>query len=96
MPAPLLDAPALDAALAVLPGWQLSAGRLCRHFRFPDFRAAMAFVSAAADLAEALNHHPDWSNSYRDVQVQLWTHDAGGLTEKDLALAKGLSELVDG
>ena len=96
MPSRLLDSTSLAAGLAALPGWQLCAGRLCRDLRFPSFKAAMAFMASGAELAEALGHHPDWCNSYRDVKVRLWTHDAGGLTAKDLELAAGLSTLTAG
>lgn len=95
MPSPLLNPASLAEGLAALPGWRLSAGRLCRELRFPSFKAAMAFMASGAEVAEALGHHPDWCNSYREVTVRLCTHDAGGLTAKDLALAAGLSALVE-
>ena len=75
-----------------LPGWEESKGgkAIAKSFKFADFRAAMAFMNAVADDAEEMNHHPDWSNSYNTVDVQLSTHDAGGVTERDLALARAM------
>jgi 4a-hydroxytetrahydrobiopterin dehydratase len=75
--------------LATRPGWTLSDdGRaISRQFRFADFRQAFAFMTQVALAAERADHHPDWSNVYNRVDVQLTTHDAGGLTEHDFALA---------
>jgi 4a-hydroxytetrahydrobiopterin dehydratase len=67
--------------------WQVAEGKLCKTFRFPDFIAAFGFMSRVALLAEALGHHPDWRNVYNRVMVELTTHDAGGITEKDFILA---------
>ncbi|AWI81354.1 MAG: 4a-hydroxytetrahydrobiopterin dehydratase [Betaproteobacteria bacterium HGW-Betaproteobacteria-13] len=77
------------AALAGLPGWKMVDGRdaIEREFRFADFNAAFGFMSRAALQAEKLDHHPEWSNVYNRVHVVLSTHDAGGLTAKDVALA---------
>lgn len=79
---------------ALLPlfgtGWALEVGAdaLEKTFLFKDFKQAFAFMTRVADEAEALGHHPDWSNSYRTVRVRLTTHDAGGLTGLDVELAK--------
>ena len=70
-----------------LRGWTLRDGKLHRDYEFPDFVAAFGFMTAAAHAAEALEHHPDWSNAWNRVTVDLSTHDAGGLTELDFALA---------
>jgi 4a-hydroxytetrahydrobiopterin dehydratase len=77
------------AALAGLPGWKVVKGRdaIEREFRFADFNAAFGFMSRAALQAEKLDHHPEWFNVYNRVHVVLSTHDAGGLTAKDVALA---------
>lgn len=87
---PLLDQAAIDAALAELEGWGLAPdGRsISRRFTFADFRAAFAFMTECALAAEKLDHHPEWSNVYSRVSVTLTTHDSGGLTERDLRLAR--------
>jgi 4a-hydroxytetrahydrobiopterin dehydratase len=85
---------AIREALADLPGWSLEDGKLHREYRFPDFVAAFGFMTRAALVAEKLDHHPDWQNVYSRVVVDLWTHDAGGITERDLALARRMDELA--
>lgn len=87
----LLTADELSSALAALPGWEVVDGKLRRSFRFPDFVTAFGFMTRAALVAERLDHHPDWSNVYNRVEVTLWTHDAGGLTALDVALATAMS-----
>lgn len=82
----LSDAEQNEAA-AALPGWEVREGRLCRSYRFGDFAAAFAFMTRVALAAERMNHHPDWSNSYNRVEVALTTHDLGGLSTLDVALA---------
>ncbi len=89
-----LDETALREALAVLEAWSLEAGKLHREYRFPDFVTAFGFMSSVALVAEAMNHHPEWQNVYNRVVVDLTTHDAGGVTEKDLALARRMDELA--
>ncbi len=89
-----LDDALLHARLAQQPGWALRAGKLSRELRFADFRAAFAFMTAVADEAEAMNHHPDWSNVYDRVRIELSTHDAGGITEQDFALAAAIDRLA--
>ncbi|MHC4077432.1 MAG: 4a-hydroxytetrahydrobiopterin dehydratase [Planctomycetota bacterium] len=74
--------------LEQLPEWDLQDGKLHRKLRFRDFREALGFMVAIGCVAEARNHHPEWCNVYNRVEVWLTTHDAGGLTEKDVALAK--------
>jgi 4a-hydroxytetrahydrobiopterin dehydratase len=80
------------AAADGLPGWEFSEDRIRREFRFADFAAAFGFMSAIAITAERLNHHPEWSNVYNRVTVELTTHDAGGLTELDVTLAAAMSD----
>ncbi|MGF1659732.1 MAG: 4a-hydroxytetrahydrobiopterin dehydratase [Rubrimonas sp.] len=86
------------AALSELAasGWVHDPGRdaISRGFRFRDFSEAWGFMSRAALAAEKLDHHPEWRNVYRDVEVTLTTHDAGGLTELDLRLARAMDALV--
>ncbi len=88
--ATVLDAARRQAALAELAGWRPAEGRdaITRTFRFKDFAEAWGFMSRCALHAEKLDHHPEWLNVYNRVEVTLSTHDAGGLTERDIALAK--------
>ena len=71
--------------------WTLEHGKLCRHFRFRDFVQAFGFMTEVALMAERSDHHPEWQNVYNRVDVQLTTHDAGGLTAKDFTLAEGMN-----
>ncbi|MEZ6036065.1 MAG: 4a-hydroxytetrahydrobiopterin dehydratase [Planctomycetota bacterium] len=89
-----LDAAAVDAALADLPGWARVGGELRASWRFASFAAAVAFTNALAELAEAQQHHPEWRVAYRRVDVATTTHDAGGLTRRDLELARAVSALA--
>jgi 4a-hydroxytetrahydrobiopterin dehydratase len=82
------------ARLGELAGWSLDAGRLCRQLEFADFVQAFGFMSSVALIAERMNHHPDWSNSYRTVRIHLVSHDVGGLSERDFVLARRIDELV--
>jgi len=87
-----LDPAARAAALKTLPQWHDVAGRdaIARSFAFQDFSAAFAFMTRAALLAEKMDHHPEWSNVYNKVEVVLATHDAGGVTDKDIAMARAM------
>ncbi|MEM6679127.1 MAG: 4a-hydroxytetrahydrobiopterin dehydratase [Pseudomonadota bacterium] len=84
----------LDDALAAA-GWTIAEDgkSISKTYRFTDFRAAMAWMLRAAFEAEAMDHHPEWSNVYNRVAVTLTTHDAGGLTQKDTALAQRLEAI---
>ena len=84
----------LAKALAELPGWRVEDGKLHREWRFADFNAAFGFMTRVALEAERMNHHPEWSNVWNRVVVDLVTHDAGGITELDVGLAKRISELA--
>ena len=75
-------------------GWDVDDGKLHRVFRFPDFSAAFAFMTRTALAAEQANHHPEWRNVYNRVEVWLTTHDAGGVTAKDTALAERMNALA--
>ena len=90
MPAPLSSAD-VDARLSELPGWRREGDKLRREFRFADFATAFAFMTRCALVAEKMDHHPDWSNVYAKVDVVLWSHDAGGITERDLTLARAMN-----
>ena len=83
-----------EAALAGLDGWRAAEGRdaLVKTFRFKDFNAAFGFMTRVALLAERMDHHPEWSNVYNRVEVLLTTHDAGGVTERDVAMARFMDE----
>jgi len=93
-----LDPAARAAALKNLPEWHDVPGRdaIARAFAFKDFNAAFAFMTRAALLAEKMDHHPEWSNVYNKVEVTLSTHDAGGVTEKDIAMAKAMESYAAG
>jgi 4a-hydroxytetrahydrobiopterin dehydratase len=80
------------AALAKLDGWSDAAGRdaIAKTFTFKDFNSAFGFMTRAALTAEKLDHHPEWKNVYRTVEVTLSTHDAGGVTELDVKLAQAM------
>jgi 4a-hydroxytetrahydrobiopterin dehydratase len=80
--------------LASLPGWTHEGGALHREFRFADFSEAFGFMARAALSAEKMNHHPSWSNVWSRVVVDLSTHDAGGVTEWDVALAREMDRLA--
>ena len=85
-----LTGDARRAALADLPHWTEAEGRdaIGRSFRFADFKEAFAFMTRVALKAEQMNHHPEWFNVYNRIDVTLSTHDAGGLTDKDVKLAR--------
>ncbi|MFO7855870.1 MAG: 4a-hydroxytetrahydrobiopterin dehydratase [Paracoccaceae bacterium] len=84
------------AALAELDGWSVAEGReaIVKRFKFEDFAAAFGFMAGAALVAEKMDHHPEWSNVYNTVEVTLTTHDAGGVTPLDIALAKRMDALA--
>jgi 4a-hydroxytetrahydrobiopterin dehydratase len=91
-----LSPDAIRAALAELEGWELADDGLSirRVFTFRNFSEAFGFMSRVALAAEKMDHHPDWSNVYRTVDVTLNTHDAGGLTELDFKLAKKMNAVA--
>lgn len=75
------------SGLAALPEWTLVNGKLHREYKFPEFSHAIGFMATTAPAIEKMNHHPEWANVYNRVTVDLMTHDAGGVTRKDLELA---------
>ena len=83
-------------ALATLPEWRLVDDRdaIARTFKFRDFSAAFGFMCRAALVAEKMDHHPEWSNVYNRVEVVLTTHDAGGLTQRDVDLATAMDAIA--
>src|SRR6266571_1842750 len=93
MPAPKqLNESELQSALTGLTGWTLSKGKLHREYKFADFVHAFGFMATCAMAIEKMNHHPEWFNVWNKVVVDLTTHDAGGVSAKDIELAK----LLDG
>ncbi|MDX9874924.1 MAG: 4a-hydroxytetrahydrobiopterin dehydratase [Spongiibacteraceae bacterium] len=90
---PRLDEAALAAALAKLPAWSIRDAKLYRAWRFPDFSQAFAFVTRVALLAERFDHHPEWRNSYGEVEIWLATHVSSGITARDIALAAAIDAL---
>lgn len=82
----------IQEKLASLKGWRLKNDSIQKEFEFKDFAAAWDFMSNLATVAEQLNHHPDWSNSYNKVSLSLTSHEAGGLTKNDFDFAKAADE----
>jgi 4a-hydroxytetrahydrobiopterin dehydratase len=93
MRTPLSDAE-ITEGLAGLGDWQRAGDRISKTFRFPDFVAAFGWMSSVALVAESMNHHPEWRNVYGTVEVALTTHDAGGITARDLELARAMDRLA--
>jgi len=93
-----LNAEARKAALAKLAGWSEAKGRdaITKKFVFADFNAAFGFMTRVALVAEKHDHHPEWFNVYKTVEVTLSTHDAGGLTERDVKLAQAMDRIASG
>jgi len=96
MPAPTLLSPQdLEKALGELPNWSVQTQKLHRQFQFPSFVEAFGFMSSVALVAESMGHHPEWFNVYNRVTVDLTTHDAGGITNLDVDLAKRMNQLAE-
>jgi 4a-hydroxytetrahydrobiopterin dehydratase len=91
-----LSVEARNEALTTLSGWKLVEGReaIAKRFVFRNFSEAFGWMTRVALLAETMDHHPEWSNVYRTVEVTLATHDAGGLTELDVKLARAMDALI--
>ena len=95
--AKLLTPEERKAALGRLPGWRTAEGRdaITRTFTFADFNEAFGFMTRAALVAEKMDHHPEWTNVYRTVTVTLTSHDVGGLTGRDVALADAMDRIAE-
>ncbi len=91
-----LDAAAIAALATELPDWSLVNGKLHREFRFADFSAAFGFMTRVALAAETLGHHPEWSNVWNRVSIDLTTHDTGGLSTLDRDLAARIDRIAGG
>jgi 4a-hydroxytetrahydrobiopterin dehydratase len=96
MTAQPLDAAAITTLTTDLPEWSLVNGKLHREFRFADFSAAFGFMTRVALAAETLGHHPEWSNVWNRVSIDLTTHDTGGLSTLDRELALRIDRIVGG
>lgn len=88
---------ARDQLLVALPAWSRVPGReaIARELKFADFNAAWGFMSRVALLAERMDHHPEWSNTYNRVSIVLTTHDAGGLSDRDAVMARAIEGLLE-
>jgi len=84
----------IELALSQLAGWQLQAGKLHREYRFRDFVEAWGFMTSAALVIQQMDHHPEWSNVWAEVRIDLVTHDAGGVTRMDVELARKIEALA--
>ena len=86
--------PEIATEVKKLAGWSVENGKLHRLFTFKDFSEAWAFMSRVALAAEAMNHHPDWSNVWNRVTIDLMTHDAGGISRRDFELAVKIQKMA--
>jgi 4a-hydroxytetrahydrobiopterin dehydratase len=84
----------VTARLSEVPGWEILHGKLQRTFTFSSFVTAFGFMSSVALLAEAMGHHPEWSNVYNRVTIALTTHDVGGISPLDFTLAQKIAEIA--
>ena len=84
----------IQAKLASYSQWQLQGGKLYRRLVFKDFTQAFGFMAQVALVAEKINHHPEWSNIYRTVEIYLTTHDAGGISQLDFKLLEKVEQLI--
>ena len=91
----ILSADAIASLATRLPNWDSNGTSLSRVLEFADFAEAFAFMVRVADIAEELDHHPDWSNSWNRVTIAVTSHSAGGLTETDVGFAERVDRLVD-
>ncbi|UJH91788.1 4a-hydroxytetrahydrobiopterin dehydratase [Antarcticibacterium sp. 1MA-6-2] len=85
----------INSKLESLEGWSYSGSGIQTSFEFANFKEAFTLMTRIAFEAEALNHHPNWSNVYNQLEITLSTHDAGGVTEKDFKLAQAIEEIVN-
>ncbi len=93
MSTPLSEAEVVQA-LQRLTEWQRRGNKLARTYRFKDFVDAFGWMSSVALVAESMNHHPEWRNVYATVEVELTSHDVGGITDRDFELAKAMDRLA--
>jgi len=89
-----LSESSIEEKLKNLPGWSIKKDKLHKEFQFSDFNQAFGFMTRAAMEIEKMNHHPEWFNVYNRITVELTTHDAGGITDNDVNLARILNSLI--
>ena len=89
-----LSESSIEEKLENLPGWSVKNDKLYKEFQFNDFNQAFGFMTRAAMEIEKMNHHPEWFNVYNRITVELTTHDAGGITDNDVNLARILNSLI--
>ena len=94
MPARKLSDDEINKLLSRMHGWRLASGKLHKTYECRDFNAAFGNMTRVALVAEAMNHHPEWSNVWNRVRIELSTHDAGGLTDNDVKLARAINALL--
>ena len=92
----VLEPPQLDEKVGGLDGWSVDDGALHKVVECEDFSEAFAFMARVALLAESMNHHPDWSNSWNEVDIRIVNHDAGGITDACIELASGIDAVTPG
>jgi 4a-hydroxytetrahydrobiopterin dehydratase len=90
----LLSEADVTRELQTLPGWSLQGGKLHKQFTLPDFLRAFGFMTEVALIAQAMDHHPEWSNVYNRVLIDLVTHDLGGISTFDVELARRIEALL--
>ncbi|MCB0279887.1 MAG: 4a-hydroxytetrahydrobiopterin dehydratase [Calditrichaeota bacterium] len=89
----VLSTDEIKSSLIFLINWKVKDNQLSKHFEFKNFNQAFGFMTRVALVAEAMNHHPDWSNVYNKVDIRLSTHDAGGITQLDFDLAAKIDKI---
>lgn len=90
---PKLDLPQAEKLLGEIPSWKIQKEKLFREFKYKDFREAVDFVNRMAEVAETEGHHPDFTVHYNKVEVEIWTHAIGGLSENDFILAAKIDQI---
>ncbi|MBD3233225.1 MAG: 4a-hydroxytetrahydrobiopterin dehydratase [candidate division Zixibacteria bacterium] len=90
----ILSPEEIEKELQELPGWEIEEGMLCKEMKFKNFIDAFGLMSKVALLAEKMNHHPNWFNSYNNVKFLLYTHSENGITKKDIQLASAIEVLL--
>ena len=93
MSSELLNPESIKQLAKELPDWEISDNRLIRKWHFKNFVESFGFITKVALVAESMNHHPNWKNTYADVYIELTTHDLGGLSTKDVELAIAINKL---
>ena len=92
MESKLINEQSIKAIPSQLPGWDVKGQKIIKEWQFGNFITAFGFISKVALVAEAMNHHPEWSNSYGNVRIGLTTHDLGGISNKDIQLASEINK----